>query len=208
MPSSSTQFFGPTRGQILTLLRSEARTVNDLAEALKLTDNAVRAHLAELESENLVVEAGQRAGSRKPHTLFALTNQAQELFSRLCVPVLNTLLELLEESLEPAQLDLLIRNIGHRLAGPHCDGMAGHPLPERIDEVLRLLAMLGGRATAEKKANQWVIQGEGCPLAAAVSKHPKVCGLLETLLADLLGRRVKERCAKGAMPQCCFVVGA
>ena len=207
MPSSSTPFFGQTRGQILTLLRSAPRTVNDLAEALHLTDNAVRAHLADLEVEKLVVPAGQRPGARKPHTLFALTGQAQEIFSRLCVPVLNTLLELLEGSLEPAELEALIRNIGHRLAHALWGGWAQQPLPERIDEMLRLLAMLGGSATPERKADQWIIQGEGCPLAAAVSEHPKVCGLLETLLADLLERPVSERCAKGAMPQCCFLVG-
>ena len=37
-----------TRGRILALLRSENRTVNELAAALRLTDNAVRAHLFEM----------------------------------------------------------------------------------------------------------------------------------------------------------------
>src|SRR3989442_183899 len=40
-----------TRGRILALLRSENRTVNGLAAALRLTDNAVRAHLLSLERD-------------------------------------------------------------------------------------------------------------------------------------------------------------
>jgi predicted ArsR family transcriptional regulator len=43
------RFFESTRGQIVLLLRNSNKTVNDLAAALNLTDNAVRAHLLTLE---------------------------------------------------------------------------------------------------------------------------------------------------------------
>ena len=36
-------FLASTKGRIVSLLRGMGRTVNDLANALKLTDNAVRA---------------------------------------------------------------------------------------------------------------------------------------------------------------------
>src|SRR5437762_8200738 len=42
-----------TRGRILALLRSENHTVNELATALDLTDNAVRAHLLSLERDEI-----------------------------------------------------------------------------------------------------------------------------------------------------------
>ena len=56
-----------TRGQILALLRVESCTVNELAAALKLTDNAVRAHLISLERDGLIQREGSRPGLRKPH---------------------------------------------------------------------------------------------------------------------------------------------
>ena len=40
------RFFSSTRGRIVALLRRTSRTVDELAQALDLTDNAVRAHLA------------------------------------------------------------------------------------------------------------------------------------------------------------------
>ena len=52
----------------MDLLRTRDRTVNELAEELRLTDNAVRAHLASLERDRLVVHAGMKPGFRKPHT--------------------------------------------------------------------------------------------------------------------------------------------
>lgn len=36
------RFFETTRGRIVTLLRGTTKTVNELAEELELTDNAVR----------------------------------------------------------------------------------------------------------------------------------------------------------------------
>src|SRR5690348_15768357 len=45
----NSRFFASTRDKILTLLRRASRTVEELAQALDLTDNAVRAHLTVLE---------------------------------------------------------------------------------------------------------------------------------------------------------------
>src|SRR5215475_6812104 len=71
------RLFKSTRGKILELLRTRECTVNDLARALRLTDNAVRAHLASLERDRLVTQAGMRPGIRKPHTTYALGPEAE-----------------------------------------------------------------------------------------------------------------------------------
>ena len=47
------RFFESTRGQIVSLLHGSNKTVNELADALGLSDNAVRAHLLTLERDNL-----------------------------------------------------------------------------------------------------------------------------------------------------------
>lgn len=52
------RFFASTRGRIVTLLRHSSHTVEELAEALDLTDNAVRAHLATLERDGVVQQRG------------------------------------------------------------------------------------------------------------------------------------------------------
>jgi predicted ArsR family transcriptional regulator len=56
------RFFETTRGQIVGLLRRGRRTVEELARALGLTDNAVRNHLATLERDGLVRQDGVRRG--------------------------------------------------------------------------------------------------------------------------------------------------
>src|SRR2546423_12281995 len=105
MPHPSTELFGETRGEIVRLLRAQPRTVNDLAAALQLTDNAIRAHLTELQNAGLITHSGERPGTRKPHALYTLTPKAQELLSGLYAPVLKTLLDLLKEERSPAQVE-------------------------------------------------------------------------------------------------------
>jgi len=70
------RFFDSTRGRVLILLREGSRTVNELAEKLDLTDNAVRAHLTSLERDVLVQLLGTRPGSRKPHALMSTGGMA------------------------------------------------------------------------------------------------------------------------------------
>ena len=64
-----------SRDRVLQLLRPGPGTVNDLAAALRLTDNAVRAHLANLQADGLVEAAGQRPG---PAVLRELAHQIGE----------------------------------------------------------------------------------------------------------------------------------
>ncbi len=210
MPADFAQLLGTTRGEVLSRLRAGPTTVNDIAAQLKLTDNAVRAHLAALEAEGLVAPAGFLPGVRKPHALFALTGRAREHFSRLYVPVLNALLSALGNHLSPEDARRLVENAGHALAAPHLDPLRSRPTPDRIAYALRLLTDLGAIATTRKEKSRTFIQGQGCPLSEAVSNHPDVCRLVETLLADLTGRPVHEHCERRKSeggPRCCFEVG-
>src|SRR5574340_12073 len=54
------RFMTSTRGRLLSLLRRQAHTVEELAQRLGLSDNAVRAHLATLERDGLVEQRGVR----------------------------------------------------------------------------------------------------------------------------------------------------
>src|SRR5689334_8947424 len=85
---------GPTRGQVLALLRRGAMTVDELASAIGITDNAVRLHLTALERDGLVrAEGVRREGSvGKPATVYAITPDALAAFSKAYEPVLTTLL--------------------------------------------------------------------------------------------------------------------
>jgi predicted ArsR family transcriptional regulator len=198
------RFFASTRGQVVTLLRQGHATVEELARALGLTDNAVRSHLAALERDGLVTQSGLRRGVGKPAYAYALTPDAERFFPKAYGALLHLMLDALGERLPAAVVDDLLRDVGHRLA-------SGQPEPTgdlrgRVDRAVTLLGELGGLAAVEEQDGGFVIQGCSCPLAAAVEGHPQSCLLAETLLADVIGAPVRQTCDP-EIPRCRFEIG-
>src|SRR5689334_921290 len=109
--------FETTRGKLLLLLCRGSQTVNELMAALGLTDNAVRAQLANLQEAGLVRQIGLRPGVRKPHVDYELTPSARTLFPQAHEPVLRTLVQVLYESLPPQQAASLLRDVARRMLG-------------------------------------------------------------------------------------------
>src|SRR5918993_5457059 len=93
------RFFEGTRGRMVALLRRGERTVEDLAKAVGLTNNGVRAHLATLERDGIVRQGGtvRPAGGGKPAYVYELTPEAEGLFPRAYEPVLGRMLDILCE---------------------------------------------------------------------------------------------------------------
>lgn len=195
-----------SRGQILQLLRGEERTVNELAAALDLTDNAVRAHLVSLERDGLVAQSGSQPGFRKPHTTFALTPDAEQIFPKSYGPLLDLVLAAVSKKLAPQALRAAMREVGKKAAQDHRAELQGKTRTQRINAALRILKELGGTATFEKKEGKHWIRGHGCPLAAATANHSEACVIAESLLSEVIGAPVKEHCQRGPNPSCCFEV--
>src|SRR5687768_3987985 len=109
-PMPARRFLGTTQGRILVLLCRGRRTVTELAEHLGLTDNAVRAQLHRLQRDGLARLAGSRRGVRRPHADYELTSKARELFPKAYEPLLQNVVDVLEDQLpQSVARDLLLR---------------------------------------------------------------------------------------------------
>jgi predicted ArsR family transcriptional regulator len=112
------KFFESTRGQIVVLLRRSGRTVEELARALGLTDNGIRAHLAVLERDGIARQRGsvrRGSGGGKPAYIYELTLEAEDLFPKAYEPAFGGLLDVLVERLGPEESEALLRSVGRRL---------------------------------------------------------------------------------------------
>ena len=201
------KFLASTRGRIVDLLRRSARTVEELAADLGVTDNAVRPHLTALERDGVVRSTGVRREGTvgKPATMYEIDPSAEPSFSQAYVPLLTTLLASLHERLDERQRRAILRDVGHRLAS----GMASAEgsVRARAEAASRILNELGGVTTVEESSDGVVIQGCGCPLSAAVGEDPSVCVAVQTMLSDVVGMPVRERCDRSDRPCCRFTVG-
>lgn len=207
MPSSE-RFRESTRGRVLALLRRADRTIEELAVALKLSDNAIRAHMATLERDGLVRQQGVRRGpgAGKPAVVYALSDEGDVQQSRAYAPVLAALLLELSNTHSSEEVEALLGAVGKRLAAsaPRSTG----DREARVRSAVELLNALGGDAVLEKTKRGYLIRGCGCPLSSAVTQHPGTCEAIRSLLTDITGAEVVERCDRSGRPRCCFTVPA
>ena len=201
------RFFETTRGQIVTLLRRSGRTVEELAHSQGLTDNGVRAHLAVLERDGIVRQRGsvrRGSGGGKPAYFYELTPEAEDLFPKTYKPTLRRFLDVLAERLGPEETEAMLRAVGRDLAEGKIAATDG--TRARLEAAVGALNELGGLAEVEERDGTLVIQGYSCPLAALTPDHPEVCRMAETLVTEVSGVPVYERCERGERPRCCFEV--
>ena len=196
-------FFESTRGRVVALLRRGSHTVDELARALGVTDNAVRGHLAALERDGVVRQRGARPTGGKPAFAYEIEPEAERLFTTAYVPVLTQLVGVLAERMSPEELATLLTEVGRRLGAAQA-GSAGS-LRARAEVAATVLTELGGVVDMESNG-EIVLRGFSCPLADAVRAHPATCQAARALVAEIVGVPVEERCDKGERPRCRFVV--
>jgi predicted ArsR family transcriptional regulator len=189
------------------LLREGTWTVDDLAERLSLTDNAVRFHMDALEKLGTVRKDGvRRIGVGQPASVYSLSPVGEEAFSRAYAPVLIACLEELRDRSSAQQVAAFLRRVGKRLARgfTHSPG----PLTARVAGASDLLNTLGGITSVEKSGNTFRIVGRACPLSRAVEADHCVCAAVTSLVAEVVGAEVKERCDRSGRPKCCFEISS
>jgi len=201
------RFLETTRGQIVTLLRRSAQTVDELAQALGLTDNAVRNHLSILERDGIVRQEGVRRGqgAGKPAVVYEVHPDAEPLFSRAYEPVLTAVLDVLVAELPAEQAVDLLHKVGRRV-GMSAGGPASGTLDARAAVAAAVLRSLGGDVDVITEDGTVVLRGSGCPLSSTVARRPEMCHAVESLVSEIIGAPVRECCARGQRPRCCFRV--
>jgi predicted ArsR family transcriptional regulator len=192
------RFFDTTRGRIVLLVRNAARTVEDLAHTLRLTDNAVRAHLAALERDGLIEQVGVRRGGGKPSYTYGLSADAEALFPKAYAGVLAQLLNVLHETLPSEQAEAVVRDTARRLATRQ------NPRKPTLKAVAaaRLLDELGGLSEVRQaEGGRVALVGGACPLEAVLPGHRYACDLLARVVEAVVETEVTVRCEP---PHCRF----
>jgi predicted ArsR family transcriptional regulator len=196
---------GETRARLLRLVRHASSSIAELAQALGISENAVRTHVAAAERDGLVRAAGvQRSTGGKPARIYELTPAAEELFPKAYALVLAEVIRTLREEDGDAAAVERLRRVGRRLAAGAAGGAVSDE--EGVAAAATLLNAIGGSVEVTRARNGWTLESDGCPLSGVVSAEPKVCALAESLVAELTGLTVRETCRKEGRPRCAFRV--
>ncbi len=167
-------------------------TAADLAERLEVSLNAVRHHLKELESEQLVEYDRERRGVGAPAFAYRLTERGEALFPRRYEGTLLQLLDQVERrdgrqaavSMLESQFDTIAERLEPLLAGA---------LPEnRLELVSRAMADEGFMTEWRETAETTDIVSHNCALLAVAERFPELCDAERRFLTRTLDASVER----------------
>jgi len=195
---------GETQARLLGLLRRSRQTITSLAHALRLTDNAVRLHIAALRRDGIVEDVGaQRDTGGKPARLYGLTREGEELFPKAYALVLGKLVEEIVRTQGRERAVELLRAVGAQAAASA--RTATNP-QQRLEAAAAVFRDLGADVLVDKTTEGWRLQAYGCPLSAVTADHPEMCELGKALVEEAVGAPVTECCERGEHPRCGFTI--
>ena len=202
MTSGLARLLGETQVRLLGLLRRSPQSITALADALDLTDNAVRMHIAALHRDGIVEQVGTaRDTGGKPARLYGLTRQGEELFPKAYALVLGALVEEIVRTQGQERAITLLRKVGAQVAAGARQG--ANP-KQRLEAAAGVFRRLGTDVEITKTVEGWRLQGYGCPLSAVTSGHAEMCQLGKALVEEVVGAPVTECCQRGEQPRCAF----
>jgi predicted ArsR family transcriptional regulator len=193
-------------GKILTYLqRSGEGSVKDLEEVLGVSTTAVREHLTHLQARELVATRLVRRGPGRPHLVYFLTPQAQELFPKQYDTLINLLLRELAAQEGPDRLQRILDAVGARLAEEYRDQISGADLAERLAALRSALETRG--IPAEIGPSDAGLEVFACPYLEVAQEHAGVCAMERRMLEQVLGEQLNlEGSIREGRRSCHFTV--
>jgi len=189
-----------TRQTLLGILRKRKQaTVDQLTRELGLAPATVRRHLDILMRDNYVTAVQKRRDIGRPHYVFSLTDQGDDLFPRNYIRLTNRIIEELvslgpEETKGKGGVDLagvIFEKMAEHVAQTYAGRISGTTLKERAQEVVSLLANEGMFFELRKAKEGYLLLGQGCPCPRIADTHSEVCVHDQRLLARLLDAEVQ-----------------
>lgn len=192
------------RGRIFQLLLLGQKTVEQMAETLGVTKNAIRAQLALLLREGLVEVKGEVKGSRRPAGVYGIRAGADVGSSKAYPVVLSQLVRVLADRMPSRQFKSVMKDVGRGMAA--AVARPAGSARERVAGALKILQSLGSNAKVSDEGRKIVIMGNGCPISRVVEIDERSCAVMESFLAGFTGLPVTERCDHGERPSCRFEI--
>lgn len=176
-------------GKILAhLQRHGEATVKELEEVLQVSTTAVREHLINLQTRQLVTTRVVRSGPGRPRLVYFLTDAAQDLFPKEYDTLINLLLQEIARREGSERLQVLLDAVGARLAEQYRGQISGTELAERLAELRGALEARGIPVEVHDSGESF--QVFACPYLDVAQQHAGVCTMERRMIEQVLGETI------------------
>jgi predicted ArsR family transcriptional regulator len=193
-----------TRWAVLNALKVWGRaTVNQLADSVGVKPITVRHHLKTLSADGLITAEIERQHVGRPHYVYSLTEEAQNLFPQKYHMLAERLLEQLKDALPPEMVETFLDQIALAIAREVEPDLKALSLEERLAAVAQILSSEGYMARWERDADAIRVIEHHCPYYLISRDHPEICRIGETLMRAVLHADVTKDACLIDGDECC-----
>lgn len=191
------EILGDRQKQLLKLLlkTKSGLTVDELSKGLKITRNAVRQHLAALESDGLIALGSTRPSGGRPQQLYALTEKGKEVFPRHYSWFAQLVIEAIKREHGADGLRERLGEIGASVAEQMRNQSPGLGTREqKVEKLAEVMDQLGYNARTVAVADKApVIEADNCVFHELAIKNPEICHFDLEMMGTFTGSKVDHQ---------------
>jgi predicted ArsR family transcriptional regulator len=199
-----------TRRKITELLKERREaTVAELADAIGLTQMAVRHHLNVLYGEKLVETTSVRRKIQpgRPQQIYTLTEAANKCFPEDYYHLAGYLVDEIKAAMGTDGLISLLRRIAARITTEAPLVRPSHSNEERLGQLVQLLTDNGFIARWETEGTDYVVRLLACPYCQVAREHNEVCHLDMQIIKEMLNADPAQvACIANGDEQCTYYI--
>jgi len=203
--SSSLELLTDTRAEIVNLLRRHGgSTAHGLAAQLKISAVAVRRHLEQLESLDIVSHVLEQGGRGRPGFRYQLTRRGDDLFPDTTSELACDLLEEVEEAFGAEAVTKLLAARADRLIERLRRDLDGLGFDDRVEALAKHFDAAGFVADVERiDEGSFVVAERNCPTRFIAERFPHLCAEELRVYQEVTGAFVARTCRMTEGGQCC-----
>jgi len=174
------------------LYSEQGLTLDQLADLLGISRNAVTQHISVLEKLDCIENRTLPSGGGRPSRAYTLTDAGMAIFPKQYALFSTMLLKAISENIKGAELESLFANIGRDLALPFKDRIKNSE--NKIVEVTKIMEELGyetRQSSSTNKASE--IIAKNCVFHDLAVENSAVCELDRSLISSLLETKIEQK---------------
>ncbi len=194
-----------SRSAIIELLKQNGpMSVEDLANALRVSRVCVRRHLGLLESDGLIGYKEERHERGRPRFIFSLTEKAACLFPRAYDDFAREILVQLEGQFGPAALESVFKARADQLIAQLKSDCEGLDFEQSLKRLTQVINEKGYVADARRqKDGSFRLTQRNCPTESIAVSYPQVCEQELRVYREVLGCEIIRECRISTGAQTC-----
>ncbi len=170
--------FPSTKKNILQyFLKEGTGTATQLAKALKVTSQAIRRHLRELEAEGLIEYHSVQQAMGRPKHIYQLSPKGRSLFPHRYGEFTVSFLDTLVETVGEDRVSKVLEKQWQRKALEYRERVGDGNLLDRVSKLVKIRQEEGYMAELHQKGQEnFILTEYNCAISEVAESYPSVCG--------------------------------